>query len=60
MKLAKPRPFSIPYLGDLTHEQVRAIEEYTGRPISEYYQIAVKYGKIENNKEHEKENTQMA
>ncbi len=24
-----------PLLGDLTHEQVRAIEEYTGRPISE-------------------------
>ncbi len=36
-----------PLLGDLTTEQVRAIEEYTGRRISEYYQIAVKYGKIE-------------
>ena len=49
-----------PLLGDLTLEQVRAIEEYTGRPISEYYQIAVKYGKIENKKGHEKEITQMA
>ncbi len=36
-----------PLLGDLTQEQVRAIEEYSRRPLSEYYQIAVKYGKIE-------------
>lgn len=32
-----------PYLEDLTSEQVREIEEYTGRPLEEYFQIAVKY-----------------
>ena len=38
-----------PYLEDLTTEQVREIEEYTGRPLAEYYQVAVKYGKIAQN-----------
>lgn len=36
-----------PHLEDLTLEQIHEIEDYTGRQLTEYFQIAVKYGKTE-------------
>lgn len=43
-------PMFYPYADNLTPEMVAEIEEYTGRPLKEYYQIAVKYGKIQQPK----------
>ena len=36
-----------PLYDDLTPEMIAEVEEYTGRPLEEYLQIAIKYGHFE-------------
>ena len=35
-----------PKFNELTQEQIFEIEEYIGRPIEAYYEIALKYGEL--------------
>ena len=35
-----------PHVEDLTPEMIATIEEYTGRSLEDYFQIAVKYGEL--------------
>lgn len=39
-------PMYYPHVEDLTSEMIAEIEEYTGRPLENYFQIADKYGEL--------------